>query len=546
LRATAVRWEALAGVYGEGVLYEPVGTPRGAAVYLPDAGTPPEQCRAAQRLAAAGYRVLALVLVDLETSFASNPAIGKTTRQSHREWIYRMAFPVGRHIIGYEVQKALAAAARLGGANVLIGGDGEGAMLALYAAVLDERLTLLGAPAWSMERPPLYEQPLYRNVFGVLRDVGDEGLRRLLGGRTTTLPLTEAPELTIPATDNRARMRRQVDELVRFTQRRVELSEVERERLWSGVKGTTAEEWRRNADPLARRFREEVIGLLPGAPSPPNVRTTPVASSGLWEAREVRFEVRPDVAGYGVLLLPRGLKPGERRPLLVVQHGLQGRPQHLFAQTGGRTLEVYRNFGAQLAELGFVVYLPQNPYIGDFRPLVRRANPLGLTLYSFIEAQYRQMLDWLVTLPEVDPARIGYYGLSYGGKTALRSPPFDERYRAVVCAGDFNEWIRKLTSVDAPYSYMYTDEYELLEWNLAAIANHAELARLVAPRPFLVERGHRDNVGVDEWVSYEYARLRRFYDELGIGDRTGIVFFNGPHRVDGPAVIEFLRRHLGH
>ena len=80
---------------------------------------------------------------------------------------------------------------------------------------------------------------------------------------------------------------------------------------------------------------------------------------------------------------------------------------------------------------------------------------------------------------------------------------------------------------------------------MAAVASHAELAQIIAPQPFLVERGHRDGVGVDEWVSYEYAKVRRFYDEAGIGDRTGIAFFNARISVDGPAALEFLRRFLG-
>jgi hypothetical protein len=92
---------------------------------------------------------------------------------------------------------------------------------------------------------------------------------------------------------------------------------------------------------------------------------------------------------------------------------------------------------------------------------------------------------------------------------------------------------------------MFTKEYEILEWNMAHVASHAELAMMLAPRAFLVERGHRDGVGKDEWVAYEYAKVRRFYEEAGLGDQTRIAFFNGPHRVDGPAVIEFLRKMLG-
>jgi hypothetical protein len=33
----------------------------------------------------------------------------KKSDQTYREWIYRQAFHMGRHIIGYEVQKVLAA-----------------------------------------------------------------------------------------------------------------------------------------------------------------------------------------------------------------------------------------------------------------------------------------------------------------------------------------------------------------------------------------------------------------------------------------------------
>src|SRR6266568_1388017 len=79
----------------------------------------------------------------------------------------------------------------------------------------------------------------------------------------------------------------------------------------------------------------------------------------------------------------------------------------------------YQNIGLKLADLGFVVYMPQNPYIGDFRKINRLANPLGLSLFSFILAQHDRALDWLSSLPYVDPARIGFYGLSYGGKTAV-------------------------------------------------------------------------------------------------------------------------------
>jgi hypothetical protein len=70
------------------------------------------------------------------------------------------------------------------------------------------------------------------------------------------------------------------------------------------------------------------------------------------------------------------------------------------------------------------------------------------------------------------------------------------------------------------------------------------MAGLIAPRPFMVERGHHDGVGIDEWVSYEYAKVRMLYDELGIGDRTTIEYFNGPHTINGVGTFKFLREQL--
>ncbi|MGB9606467.1 MAG: hypothetical protein ACPL88_11390, partial [Bryobacteraceae bacterium] len=101
------------------------------------------------------------------------------------------------------------------------------------------------------------------------------------------------------------------------------------------------------------------------------------------------------------------------------------------------------------------------------------------------------------------------------------------------------------TRVDEPFSYMYSGEYEMPEFDLAGTFNYAEMAALIAPRPFMVERGHRDPVGIDEWVAYEYARVRRLYADLRIAERTAIEYFDGPHRINGVGTFEFLRRWLG-
>lgn len=555
----AARWPVIEGVTAEGLLWQPAARPAARIVVLPDAGTAPEDSRMAARLAAAGCQVLSPVLIDRQSTFSGNPRIGRSTRQPHREFIYRMAFMVGRHIIGYEVQKALAAAdwfaRQRPAAPVGVWGEGDGGPAALYAAALDERIGVAGVAGYG-GHADLWAQPIDRNVWSLQRDFSDADIAGLMEGRTlardaeaflAALGIGRGGEGEAPRweakPDPEARMKRRMDELIAHVRMLVERSEAVREALWK----------KEGAEAVRARVWDEMIGRLPAGGVPLNPRTQLSYRDAAWDGYETVLDVAPDVFAYGVLLVPKGIRPGERRPVVVVQHGLEGRAQDLFGQpevergADGRntSFHYYRNLGSRLAEMGYVVFSAQNPYVSPFRHIQRRANPLGLSLFSFIVAQHGRLLEWLGTLDFVDQARIGFYGLSYGGKTALRAPPLLGGYALSICSGDFNEWVRKVTSTEAPYSYMFTQEWEIPEWNLAHVANHAELAMLMAPRPFMVERGHRDGVGVDEWVAYEYAKVRRWYDEAGIGERARIAWFNGTHRIDGVETLDFLQRFLG-
>ena len=615
----AVRWPVLDGVTAEGLLYEPKQPAVARVVAVPDADQSPEDAGFADRLAENGCQVLVPVLIDRRDTWSGNPEF-HMTNQPHREYIYRMAFPVGRHIIGYEVEKVLAAidwfAKEKPKTPIGVWGYGEGGLIALHAAALDERIAAAVVSGYFQPRDGLWKEPIFRNVWSLLRDFGEAEIASLIAPRVLIVetrpgPVWRGPSLADPkrqgaapgvmepaapeaierevararqlgvrirsardaldpflnalgtspsaadhgspvaGVDREARMHRQFQELVEYTQKLVRESEYVRAAWWGKADRSSPERWRASTQPYREVIWNEMIGRLPAPTLPMTPRSRKSYGAALWDGYEVTLDLWPDVFAYGVLLVPKGIRPGEQRPVVVAQHGLDGRPQMLFSQPeldreNGRPspFHYYQNIGSRLADLGFVVYLPQNPYIGEFRHLQRQANPLGLSIFSFILAQNERLLDWLGALPFLDKSRIGFYGLSYGGKTALRIPTLLDGYAFSICSGDFNEWIRKLTAVDVPLSYMFTAEYEMDEWNMAHVANHAELATLMAPRPFMVERGHRDGVGVDEWVAYEYAKVQRFYDEMGIGGRARIEYFNGPHMIHGVGTVEFLKSYL--
>ena len=194
----AVRWPVLDGVTAEGLYFRPKGAVAARVVLLPDAGRQPEESSVAWRLASSGCEVLAPALIDRDNTWSGNPKF-RMTSQPHREYIYRMAFPVGRHIIGYEVQKALAAVdwfAKQAKAPIGIWGDGEGGLLALHAAALDQRIDVAVVGGYFESRQKVREEPIYRNVWGHLKDFGDAEIATLIAPRKLIVETSRGPETT--------------------------------------------------------------------------------------------------------------------------------------------------------------------------------------------------------------------------------------------------------------------------------------------------------------------------------------------------------------
>ncbi|MCA9009552.1 MAG: dienelactone hydrolase family protein, partial [Planctomycetaceae bacterium] len=365
--------------------------------------------------------------------------------------------------------------------------------------------------------------------------------RGLVGDRSQLSEELSAlsPSIQVPA-DRESRLVKQID---RHNQLLLRESPFVRQKFMSKIDTNSVETYEKSSEAYREIFRKDVIGKFEVPMLPFNAKSRKSWDHEKWTGHEVMLDVFPDVFAYGVLLIPKDMKPGERRPVVVCQHGLEGRPTDVFLGDSPS----YHDFAAKLCEQGFITFAPQNPYIftDRFRTLQRKAQPLGKSLFSIIVPQHQQIVDWLQSQPFVDPDRIAFYGLSYGGKSAMRIPALVTDYCLSICSADFNEWVLKNASTRHNFSYIWTGEYEIFEWDLGSTFNYAEMAALICPRPFMVERGHFDGVGEDDWVAYEYAKIRYLYAaKLSIGDRTEIEWFVGPHTINGKGTFRFLHQHL--
>ena len=127
----------------------------------------------------------------------------------------------------------------------------------------------------------------------------------------------------------------------------------------------------------------------------------------------------------------------------------------------------------------------------------------------------------------------------------MHIPPLVKNYALSICSADFCDCVWKNASSTSPFSFAISEEYEIFAFDRGSTFSYAELATLIAPRPFMVERGHFDGVSSDEFVASEFAKVFFVYDaKLGIGDRCAIEYFTGGHTINGKGTFEFLTKHL--
>lgn len=105
-----------------------------------------------------------------------------------------------------------------------------------------------------------------------------------------------------------------------------------------------------------------------------------------------------DIAIAATLFLPRS---AERVPAIVFIHGAEGAPRHA---------PMYRENAAFFTSMGFAVLLWDKRGIGDTPGTFEEGRAFAESARDVIAG-----VEYLSRRPEIDPARIGVYGVSQGG-----------------------------------------------------------------------------------------------------------------------------------
>ncbi|MDB5341540.1 MAG: Dienelactone hydrolase [Planctomycetaceae bacterium] len=299
---------------------------------------------------------------------------------------------------------------------------------------------------------------------------------------------------------------------------------------------TTREQW----EQARKKIREAWLKFLGPMPT----ERPPVKLEVLKEDRPdgcvrqlVRYLAEADEPVEGYLLRPTAKTTGKRSGIIALH---QTSKKNIEEISGVDGLEEHQ-LGLQLCRDGHVVFCPrcylwETPqHTIDVKSTVARfkqRHPETLGMHKMLfDAQ--RAVDVLVSLPDVDPQRIGAVGHSLGSKEAFYVAAFDERIRTAV-ASEGGIGFASTNWKDPWYlgSGITAADFQL---------NHHQLLALIAPRPFLILAGEAGNGAADGDRSWPYvAAALPAYRLYGEPARLGLLNHHRGHSIPPEVKMKLL------
>jgi dienelactone hydrolase len=278
--------------------------------------------------------------------------------------------------------------------------------------------------------------------------------------------------------------------------------------------------WERRAPAL----RDQILaaaGLLPMPARPPiQAERFGKVDRGAYTVEKVLFESLPGFYVTGNLYLPKGPLTARSLPVVLCPHGHWN-----YGRLENSTLNSGPSRAANFAMQGYIAFIYDMVGYNDSAAISHRFAPghregadreslwsinlLGLQLWNSLRA-----VDFLLTLPEADPARVGVTGESGGGTQTFLLAAIDERIRV---SGPVNmiSYVMQGGSLceNAP--------------NLRIDTDNVEIGSLAAPRPMIMVSATGDWTR-NTWTE-EYPATRAAYRLLDAEEKLTTIQIDAPH-----------------
>jgi dienelactone hydrolase len=324
------------------------------------------------------------------------------------------------------------------------------------------------------------------------------------------------------------------------------------------------EQWRSDARKI---LLESYLAPPPQAPFAPVVAATD--DRGSYTARKIALNISSYERIPAYLLVPKGKGPfpavvalhdhgahfsiGKEklvRPFEEPAERIEDASQWVSQLYGGRYI------GDELAKRGYVVFAMDALYWGDRgraegvsyegqQALAANLLQLGMSWAGLIAWDDLCSVEFVASLPEVDPDRIGAIGLSVGASRTWHLAAGTDRIKAgaAIC------WMADTQGLMVPGNNQTKGQSanSLLHPGLRNLLDYPHVASIACPKPMLFFAGEEDGLFPVPSVERAFAEMRKVWECQGAGDRLITQIWPVPHvfnREMQDEAFGFLDRYL--
>ena len=319
-------------------------------------------------------------------------------------------------------------------------------------------------------------------------------------------------------------------------------------------------EWKRNT----REKLAEITGF--GKMQTCDLQTRLLESIRLDDYRRDRLliQTEPEVWMPFYVLVPDGMRAGEKRPCMIAPHGHGSAGK--FSPAGRMDIPSVReaieryhyDYGVQFVRKGYITFCPDARGFGERREWTKQTDSeadfltstcmqlnhmaicLGLSLTGMWTWDLTRLIDYIETRGDCIAEQIGCGGLSGGGLQTLWLSAMDDRIKCAVVSGYFYGYRDSLLKLSGNCGCNYVP-------HLWENVDMGDLGALIAPRALLIETGSADPLNGErglENVLEQLAITREAYALFEAENRLVHHIFDGSHMWNGKKTFAFLERHI--
>ena len=209
--------------------------------------------------------------------------------------------------------------------------------------------------------------------------------------------------------------------------------------------------------------------------------------------------------------------------------------------------DYYHPWAYHMARKGYLILFIDDPHVKERQAacagLYGIASAAGTPVMGIQVFDTLRGLDYLLTRPDVDPARIGISGLCQGSEQTWLAAALEERFRVVapVCGTTTYECWARMPGTGG----ILSDPSPYVE-NLLLHTEWDEINACIAPRPLLIASNSGDNWWPKPGFDAVVERLRQAYSFYGIADNFDFVWDLRSHSMTPfiPELDAWFEKHL--